>query len=275
MSMSADPGTHLKRQANYYWRVLASGLGFAVFGVAGLIAGLLGIPVLLLCVPDRTRQQAIARRAVQRFFQLFIRMTVALGVLTWSVENPEPLRRRGALIVANHPSLLDVVFLVSLIPDACCIVKQSLFSNPVMRGALTAGGYIGNDDPMQMLEGATMNLAQGSPVVMFPEGTRTEPNQPPQFGRGAANLSVRSGNPITPVFIRCEPTTLTRNERWYQVPYKPMHYTITVGPACPAIDATRFAAPVSILVRRQQERVMEFFNRMVDTHRRDTSTTTP
>ena len=269
MSMSSDPSTHpdLQRRINYYWRVLASGIGFAVFGIAGLIAGLVGIPVLRLCVPDRPRQQAIARRAVQRFFQLFIRMTVALGVLTWSVENPAPLRRRGALIVANHPSLLDVVFLVSLIPDACCIVKQSLFSNPVMRGALTAGGYIGNDDAMQMLDGAAMNLAQGSPVVMFPEGTRTEPDQAPQFGRGAANLSVRSGSAITPVFIRCEPTTLTRNERWYQVPYKPMHYTITVGPVCPAIDASQIAAPVSILVRRQQERVMEFFNRMVDAHR--------
>jgi len=256
-----------KREGYYYWRVLASGFGFAIFGVAGLVAGLVGIPILRLCIRDRVRQQAMARHAVQRFFQWFIRMTVNLGILTWSVENPAPLTRRGALIVANHPSLLDVVFLVSLIPDACCIVKQSLFSNPVMRGALTAAGYIGNDDPMQMLEAAASNLEQGSPVVMFPEGTRTEPDQAAQFGRGAANLSVRAQCPITPVFIRCEPTTLTRNEPWYQVPYKPMHYTITVGPACPAIDAAQSASPVSILVRRQHARVMEFLNRMAATGR--------
>ncbi len=267
MSSEQPAPPHPKRQGNYYWRVFASGLGFATFGIAGLFAGLLGIPILRLCIRDQARQQAMVRHGVQRFFRLFIRMIKGLGVLTWSVDNPAPLTRQGTLIVANHPSLLDVVFLVSLIPNACCIVKQSLFRNPFMRGALTAAGYIGNDDPMQMLDAAARNLAQGSPVVMFPEGTRTEPDQRPQFGRGAANLSVRAQCPITPVFIRCEPTTLTRNESWYQVPYKPMHYTIIVGPACPVIDAAQGTAPVSILVRRQQARVMEFFTRMVDSGR--------
>ena len=249
---------------NYVWRVFATGFAFVVFGIAGILAGVIGVPLLRLVVHDRQRQQRVARRAVQGFFALFIQMLVSLRIMTWSVNNPAALAAPGTLVVANHPSLLDVVLLVPLVPDACCIAKQSLFRNVVMRGALTAAGYIGNEDPMQMLAAAAVNLDQGSPVVLFPEGTRTEAGQPPRFGRGAANLSVRTGHAITPVFIRCEPTTLTRNEPWYQVPYRPMHYTITVGPTCPAIELGQGSAPASILVRRQQERVMDFFNRMVD-----------
>ncbi|WP_245395071.1 hypothetical protein [methane-oxidizing endosymbiont of Gigantopelta aegis] len=43
----------------------------------------------------------------------------------------DKLNRPGQLIVANHPTLIDIVFLISRIPYACCIVKDSLWHNPL------------------------------------------------------------------------------------------------------------------------------------------------
>ncbi|MFV9616703.1 MAG: 1-acyl-sn-glycerol-3-phosphate acyltransferase, partial [Gammaproteobacteria bacterium] len=44
----------------------------------------------------------------------------------------------------------------------------------------------------------------------------------------AANVAVRTQADITPVLIECKPTTLTKNDRWYQVPDKRMHFRLQV-----------------------------------------------
>jgi hypothetical protein len=79
-----------------------------------------------------------------------------------------------------------------------------------------------------------------------------------------------------PVFIACEPTTLTRNERWYEVPYKRVHFSLTVGPECEppthgkAHGETdeetdgQSGVPTTILVRRQQDRLNAFFEHMLE-----------
>ena len=56
------------------------------------------------------------------------------GVLTYHIEGQEHLNETGRLIIANHPSLIDVVFLIALIRDTNCIVKDSLVNNPFTRG---------------------------------------------------------------------------------------------------------------------------------------------
>ena len=67
------------------------------------------------------------------------------GVLTYSVEGAEKLGRPGQMIIANHPSLIDVVFLIGLVRQANCVVKQSLWQNPFTRGPVRDAGYISND----------------------------------------------------------------------------------------------------------------------------------
>jgi hypothetical protein len=42
------------------------------------------------------------------------------------------------MIIANHPSLIDVVFLIGLVRQANCVVKQSLWENPFTRGPVRA-----------------------------------------------------------------------------------------------------------------------------------------
>jgi len=59
----------------------------------------------------------------------------------------EKLNRPGQLIIANHPTLVDIVFLISRVKQANCIVKQKLWHNPFMRGPILNAGYISNGDP--------------------------------------------------------------------------------------------------------------------------------
>jgi hypothetical protein len=49
------------------------------------------------------------------------------------------------------------------------------------------------------------------------------------FHRGAANVALRAAAELTPVYIQCEPTTLTKSEPWYRIPARRPHFSLVVG----------------------------------------------
>jgi len=213
----------------YLWRLVFTALSFALFGLGGLVLRLMVFPVLGLLPASPLRKRQRARAVISgalRFFVEFMRWT---GVLTYSVQGIERLGQPGQMIIANHPSLIDVVVLISCIRDANCVVKESLWQNSFMRGPIRAAGYISNDGSIEMLETAAQVLKEGQTLIIFPEGTRTTPGQPPNFHRGAASIALRGAKMITPVRISVTPTTLTKAEPWYSIPERRVHFSFEVG----------------------------------------------
>ncbi|CAM3599559.1 1-acyl-sn-glycerol-3-phosphate acyltransferase [Halomonas sp. FME1] len=200
------------------YRGAGTAISFAAFGIGGLFIGLVIAPLLNLCVRDTERRHQLARRLIQACFRGFINLMKGLGVLDYRFSHSERLKRPGLLVIANHPSLIDVIFLIAHTTHANCIVKGRLARNPVTRGPIRAAGYITNDDPESVLEAARQSLQSGDSLILFPEGTRTSPKRPIKFRRGGANIALRTGTAITPVLIRCAPTTLTKHEPWYHIP---------------------------------------------------------
>jgi len=244
------------------WRVLATGLSFAAFGLGGLLAGLVVAPLLLLLIRDRAPRQRIARRLVQRGFALHVAMMRALGVMTVSVTGGERLQRAGLLVLANHPTLIDVVLLVSLLPNADCAVKRAVARSPFMRGTVRAAGYISNDDGPALVAAGIAAVREGSCLVIFPEGTRTPPGAAPKLRRGAANIAVRGGLDITPVRIRCSPPTLEKGRKWYRVPPRRFHVSLEVGEDIPIstfIDEAAAAGGEALAARRVTDHLTRYF----------------
>ncbi|PAU60262.1 1-acyl-sn-glycerol-3-phosphate acyltransferase [Pseudomonas sp. PIC25] len=231
----------LKPRANapYLWRLIATGLSFALFGIGGLCLRVLVFPLLALLPGDALTHRRRARATVSRLFWLFVQFMYRSGVLTYEVEGVERLGRPGQMIIANHPSLIDVVVLIAFIRDANCVVKQSLWDNPFMRGPIRAAQYISNSGSMDMLDEAADALREGQTLIVFPEGTRTTPGKPPEFHRGAAAIALRGARLVTPVVISVEPTTLTKAEPWYRIPSRRFHFRLRVGED---IDPQAFAA---------------------------------
>ncbi len=123
-----------------WYRGLGTALSFTAFGVGGLFIGLVVAPLLSLCVRDTERRHYLARRLIQCCFLAFIKMMQGLGVLDYRLGNKERLMRPGLLVIANHPSLIDVVFLLAHTPHANCIVKGRLARNLFTRGPIHAAG---------------------------------------------------------------------------------------------------------------------------------------
>jgi len=219
----------MQGRQTYIWRIFATGAGFTLFGIGGLILGVIVFPATLLLPGGPERRRARMRGLVQRALRLYVRVISGVGVISYEFHGTERLGRTGQLIIANHPTLLDVVLIVAFTPAPCCVVKSAMFRNPFTRGVVRAAGYISNSSTDEMIHGATAALQSGDSLVMFPEGTRTRPGQPLQFARGTASIAVKAAEVLTPVYIRCEPLLLPKFAPWYRVPPRRPHYTLEVG----------------------------------------------
>lgn len=212
------------------WRLVWTGVAFVLFGLGGLALTLTAFPLINLLVRDPERRAALAQGLVHRAFRLHVRYMTLFGVISVTMIGAEKLASdKGVLFVSNHPSLLDVVLLMSAMTRAQCIVKAGIWDNPFMRGPVTAAGYIRNDgNAEQLVADCSRDLAAGKNIVIFPEGSRTVPGVPVKFQRGVANIAIRSGAPIRLITIECVPPSLMKGQKWYQIPHVRSHFTITV-----------------------------------------------
>lgn len=237
----------------YYVRLVTTGLGFLLFGVGGVLLGLLVVPLLLVVPGSQAARRKRVRRMIQLAFRFFLGVVHHIGAITFSVAGADRLGRPGQLIVANHPSLLDVVLLIAFTRDAGCVVKREAWRNPAMVISVSAAGYVPNAPTDLMIERATALLSAGECLIMFPEGTRTVPQRAMHFHRGAASVALRAASVVTPVFISVEPPSLTKSMPWYQLPVPRAHFALRVGRD---IDPVAFRnGPLPIASRALNERL--------------------
>ncbi|EGF31514.1 1-acyl-sn-glycerol-3-phosphate acyltransferase [Oxalobacteraceae bacterium IMCC9480] len=211
-----------------FWRVLATGFCFATFGIGGLLLRVLVFPLLDLFVRRPRQRVRLARAVIRLAFRGFIGLMQGVGVLRYEVIGVERLARDGLLILANHPTLIDTVFLMALLRRADGIVKAGLWNNPFTRGPVRSAGYVKNDQGPALLANCLASLQEGNNLIVFPEGTRTGDDGVIRLKRGAAHIAVYGQCNITPVLIRCVPMTLAKGTPWWRVPDRPVHFRIEV-----------------------------------------------
>ncbi len=149
------------------------------------------------------------------FFLLIVRpiLTVILGA---NVRQRELLPRKGpAIIVANHNSHLDTLILMTLfrlgdLPHLRPVAAMDYFmrSRPMAWFATNIIGIIpivragrdkSGDHPLASCERA---LDRGDILIVFPEGSRGEPERLSQFKKGVAHLvRERPHTPVHPLFM--------------------------------------------------------------------------
>lgn len=247
-----------------YWRVVATAICFVVFGIACMAMGAVALPVLLVTIKNAARRAHRAQVLTHYTFRLFVRLMCVIGVITVEVRGRQLLRRSGLLILANHPSLIDVVLLVSLLRRATCVVKGRLWENPLTRGPVLAMGYISNNQDSRLIEEGVAVLQRGENLLLFPEGTRTRLNSPIRLRRGAANIALRADCSVTPVVIRVSAPMLTKSTRWYRVPPTRPHFVIEVKDD---IDVKAYLLrnrSISLAARELTSWLQRFFQREIE-----------
>ena len=115
---------------DYFRRFFATLFGFILFGVAGVLFKIALLPYTLKSTKGDIKRQLEARRMIGKVWRFFVGYLQWSGVLSVRFNGLEKLGRPGQLILANHPSLLDVVLLISHFPDPNVLVKKRPVAQP-------------------------------------------------------------------------------------------------------------------------------------------------
>lgn len=236
---------------NYYWRIIATGLCFSIFGIGALCLGYLIVPCAFLFAKDKKNKKYIAQYIINLAFRFFVFIMQAFGAMKFEFEDFEKLQSdKGCLIISNHPTLIDYVVIVSRLKRCDIIVKEGLWHNPFLKRIVQVAGYIPNLNSEKTLELIKAALVKGNNVLIFPEGTRTTPGKPLRLKRGTAQIAVRTRTPIRVIKIHCEPVTLTKKSKWYQVPSKKPLFLSSVQDIVKPDEFLKNNAPPSLAARQ-------------------------
>lgn len=223
------------KQFNQLWRLFASGFGFFLFGLGGLVIGIVIFPLIFIFVRNRDTRQTVARQLVSNAFKLFLAIVKGLGILSYEIVGMEnAIVGRNQIIIANHPTLIDVIFLVSLFPMADCVIKEAITRNPFMRSVVISTNYIPSGKTGKLLNTCVSRLKSGASLLLFPEGTRSAPGKPLDFKLGAASFAIKTDADILFTTIQCnQPRYLAKDEPWYRIPSNRPFFSIRVYPSQP------------------------------------------
>jgi 1-acyl-sn-glycerol-3-phosphate acyltransferase len=121
------------------------------------------------------------------------------------VSGQENLPAGPAVIASRHESTFDVLVWIAILPAACFVVKRELCQIPLFGRCIRATNMIivdreaGGAAIRTLLRGADRAKAEGRHIVIFPEGTRVDPDDYPPLQPGVVALAVRTGLAVVPV----------------------------------------------------------------------------
>jgi 1-acyl-sn-glycerol-3-phosphate acyltransferase len=252
----------MRSRLNYCWRLAITGVCFLGFSAGGALLSAVVFPAVYLLTRDRERRHRWAQWLIHKSFALMVAVLRSGGVMRLEMAGTEHLRGvRDALVLANHPTLLDIVVLLSFMPRANCVVKSEFWRNPFVGGVVRTAGYINNSTPEQLIDDCAATLRDGAPLVIFPEGTRTRPDHPLKFLRGAAHIALKSDKPIIPVLLQCDPPTLRKGSRWYEIPPRPFCIRVAVRPPLRASELAGSELNPGVAARRLTTALESYFSR--------------
>lgn len=222
--------------------------GFVVVTMPFLYAG--ALLVFLVTAPfDRRR---VALHLYSCAWAMFYVVTNPLWRLR--VEGREKLPWRGpAVLVANHLSMLDILVVYGLFRPFKWVSKAELFRVPIVGWNMAMNDYVplrrGEAESVRrMMDHCREHLAGGTPILVFPEGTRSRDGRLQRFKDGAFRLALEAGCPVVPVAITGTFDSLPKTGVVLQ---RGMHATVRVlepiSPADhPSVEALRDAARAAL-----------------------------
>ena len=172
---------------------------FYMYGLMAIM-GLVGVPLLLG-----------PRSWSRNFLRLYLAI-VWFGLrwicgVRFEIRGRENMPKGGALVASKHQSMWETLAFWGILDDPAIILKRSLIFMPffgwfaVKLGNINVDRTAGSKALRKMLRDAATRGSEGRQVLIFPEGTRVDPGEHPDFKPGIAGLYQSMNLPCVPVAL--------------------------------------------------------------------------
>lgn len=226
------------------WRAYETIAMVLGLGMLGLIC-LVWLPFAMLLHPLLPMRwgRPLGRWLIMIGFRFYLRFLELFCACRFDLDELGALRRDEPMVlVANHPSLLDAVMILSRFPTIACVMKASLMDNLLLGAAARLARYIPNEVPLAMVLNAIEELRDGAPLLLFPEGTRTGAFPVDACTPAAGLIAARADVPVQSLLIEFSTPYLGKAWPLFRRPELPLRCRIRVGRRFPPpADAAAFA----------------------------------
>ncbi len=185
---------------------------YACACLAKLLAGLLFVLLYLLCIPcffclklfcrRKDSFRKLARGLVSFFCRIFIVLLRCIFFMKLKFLGDDRSRWKefsSKIVVANHPSILDLPLLLASVPNANLIVGRSGTLPFPFR--FLGEAYIASSSWGSLLSECRAVLSRGDCIIVFPEKLLTPRSGTNPYRRTAARLARECGCDIQPIYI--------------------------------------------------------------------------
>lgn len=193
---------------------------FFVFGVGSILFNFLLFPFI-------KENKELCSDIIHKSWRFFTNLFVVLGLIKLDIKRLNKIENK--VIVCTHPSFIDIVILIGLIPRTTCFVKKELAHNPILKN-LVNSIFITNEVELDELKAQSKKmLDRGFNVIIFPSGIRHRRNEYPKIKKGASLVALNANKDIVPIRMFDDADFLFINQPFYEASDKVVTFEIEQG----------------------------------------------
>ncbi len=200
-----------------YIRSILAVFCFFIFGIGAVILNFLLFPFI-------KNNKELCSDIIHNTWRFFVNLMMFLKLFRLDVKKLEKIENK--VIVSTHPSFIDIVILIALIPRSTCFVKKELAHNPILKNLVTSI-FITNEVELDELKSESKKmLDRGFNVIIFPSGIRHRRDEFPKIRKGASLVALNAGKNVVPVKMFSDRDFLFINQPFYAVSDRCVNFEI-------------------------------------------------
>lgn len=202
-------------------------LSFFIFGVGAVILNFTLFPLAKIFIKNKELLYFYSD-VIHSTWAWFVKLIISFGIMNLNVENLAKIKQiKNRVIVSTHPSFIDIVILIGLIPRTTCIVKSALAKNPILSN-LVSSIFILEDETLDNMKKHTKKmLDNGFNVIIFPSGIRHRKNEYPKIHKGAATIAMNAKGNIAVLKLYTDYDFLFINQPIYEAGEQKVNYDLS------------------------------------------------
>lgn len=177
----------------------------AFFAVTGLVA--------IFCMPVLLTGRPALRWVVSAYAWVILWLLKHIAGIRLEVRGTERLPAGSYVVASKHQSAWETIAYLAIWPDPVFFLKRELLSIPVWGWYVSRLGMVpverekGGHGLRKMLKSAVRHVPAGRQLIIFPEGTRRKPADPPAYKPGITALCQM-------LHLTCVPVALNSGCHW-------------------------------------------------------------
>ena len=182
--------------------VVITAIRSAAFALAFYLGSVFFVVIAFLAIPFGRGPVVAMAYAWAQYHHLCIRWLLGIRIRVEGV-----LPQSGAIIACKHEAMVETIEMLRLLSRGAVVFKAELLKIPLWSRVALAHGVIpveresGAAALRRMLVAARAAVAEGRPILIYPEGTRVPPGQMPPLRPGVAGLYKALALPVVPVAL--------------------------------------------------------------------------